>query len=90
MDTFLSNPTTHCHPSNSDLIAAVQLKNNIKAQATTTEEQPSSILLSALRTYSASAVAVSQNRRSSADNWTTTRQRQNRCQWPNFRTLEKD
>ena len=55
MNTFLSNPITRCYALNFDLIAAVQLKNNIKAQAATTEEQFSSILHSALRTYPISA-----------------------------------
>ena len=58
MDTFLSNPTAHCHAPNSDFIAAIQQKNNIKARAAKTEEQSSSILHSALRTYPISAVGA--------------------------------
>ena len=55
MDTFLSQPTTHCHAPNPDLILAIQLQNDIKARATTTDEQSSSILHTALRTYPLSA-----------------------------------
>ena len=51
MDTFLPNETAQCHAPNSDLIAAVQLKNHIKAQAATMEEGFSTILYSSLRTY---------------------------------------
>ena len=58
MDTFLSNPTAHCHAPNSHLIAAIQLKNNIKTRAAKTEEQSSSILHSPLRTYPISAVGA--------------------------------
>ena len=58
MNTFLSNPTALCHAFNSDLIAAIQLRNNIKTRAAKTEEQSSSILHSALRTYPISAVGA--------------------------------
>ena len=58
MDTFLSNPTAHCHAPNSDLTAAIQLKNTIKTRAAKTEEQSSSILHSAIRTYPISAVGA--------------------------------
>ncbi|CAF2065509.1 unnamed protein product [Rotaria magnacalcarata] len=51
MDTFLSLPTAHCHAPNPELIPAIQLKNHIKARAATTDEQTSSILHKALRTY---------------------------------------
>lgn len=55
MDTFLSLPTTHCHAPDPDLIPAIQLKSDIKARAVTTDEQTSSILHNALRTYPLSA-----------------------------------
>ncbi|CAF4128120.1 unnamed protein product [Rotaria magnacalcarata] len=58
MDTFLSDPTADCHAPNPDLIASIQLKNNIKVRAATTEEQSSSILHSALRNYPILAVGA--------------------------------
>ena len=51
MDTFLSQPTTHCHAPNPDLVPSIELKNDIKARATTTDEPTSSVLHTALRTY---------------------------------------
>ena len=51
MDVFLSQPTSHSHALQPDRILAIQLKNEIKARATTTDESSSSILHSALRTY---------------------------------------
>ena len=58
MDAFLSDPTAHCHAPDPELIASIQLKNNIKARAATTEEQSSSILHSALRNYPISAAGA--------------------------------
>ena len=55
MDTFISPPTKHCHAPNPDLIPAVQLKNDIKVRAATSDEPTSSILHTALRTYPLSA-----------------------------------
>ena len=51
MDTFLSQPTLHCHAPNTDLVPSIQLKNDIKARAAITDEPTSSILHTALRTY---------------------------------------
>lgn len=56
MDTFLSQPTPHCHAPQPDRVPAIQLKNEIKARAATTDESSSTILHSALRTYPLSAV----------------------------------
>ena len=55
MDTFLSQPTSNCHAPNPDLVPFIQLKNDIKARAATTDEPTSSILHTTLRTYSLSA-----------------------------------
>ncbi|CAF3256237.1 unnamed protein product [Rotaria sp. Silwood2] len=55
MDAFLSQPTSHSHALQSDRIPAIQLKNEIKARAATTDEYSSSILHLALRTYPLSA-----------------------------------
>ena len=55
MDAFLSEPTAHSHAPQPDRIPAIQLKNEIKARAATTDESSSSIVNSALRTYPLSA-----------------------------------
>ena len=51
MDTFPFQPTSHCHTPNPDLVPSIQLKNDIKAGAATTDEPTSLILHTALRTY---------------------------------------
>ncbi|CAF1380347.1 unnamed protein product [Rotaria sordida] len=51
MDVFLSQPTAHCHAPQPDRVPAIQLKNEIKARAVTTDVSTSSIIHSALRTY---------------------------------------
>ncbi|CAF4780521.1 unnamed protein product [Rotaria sp. Silwood1] len=58
MDTFLSQPTSHSHAPQPDRIPAIQLQNEIKARAATTDESTSSILHSAFRTYPLSAVGA--------------------------------
>ncbi|CAF1249209.1 unnamed protein product [Rotaria sordida] len=55
MDVFLSQPTAHGHAPQPDRVPAIQLKNEIKARAVTTDESTSSIIHSALRTYPLSA-----------------------------------
>lgn len=55
MDVFVSQPTSHCHAPEPNRIPAIQLKNEIKARATTTDESTSTIIHSALRTYPLSA-----------------------------------
>ena len=55
MDAFLSQPTSHSHAPQSDRIPAIQLKDEIKTRAVTTDESTSSIVHSALRTYPLSA-----------------------------------
>ena len=55
MDVFVSQPTSHCHAPQPDRIPTVQLKNEIKTRAITTDESTSTILHSALRTYPLSA-----------------------------------
>ncbi|CAF4107188.1 unnamed protein product [Rotaria magnacalcarata] len=55
MDAFQSPPTAHCHAPNPDLVPALQLKSDIKARATVTDEPTSSILHTALRAYPLSA-----------------------------------
>ena len=55
MDTFLPQPTSHCHIPSPDLVPFIQLKNDIKAHAATTDEPTNSILHTALRTYPLSA-----------------------------------
>ena len=51
MDAFLSQPTSHNHAPNPDRILAIQLHNQVKQRAATTDETTSSILHSALRTF---------------------------------------
>ncbi|CAF1345379.1 unnamed protein product [Rotaria sordida] len=55
MDVFLSQLTAHCHAPQPNRVPAIQLKNEIKARAVTTDESTSSIIHSALRTYPLSA-----------------------------------
>ncbi|CAF3455257.1 unnamed protein product [Rotaria sp. Silwood1] len=73
MDVFLSQPTSHGHAPQPDRVPAIQLKNEIKACAATTDESSSSILHSALRTYPLSAAG--QLPRSDALTLTVRRQR---------------
>ncbi|CAF2644946.1 unnamed protein product [Rotaria sp. Silwood2] len=58
INAFLLPPTSHSHASPPDCIPAMQLKNDIKARAATTDESTSSVLHSALRTYPLSAVGA--------------------------------
>ena len=51
MDSFVSTPTAHSHAPTPDIIPVIQLKNQIKTRAATTDEQSSAILHSALRTF---------------------------------------
>lgn len=51
MDSFLSAPTAHSHAPTPDIVPVIQLKNQIKTRAATTDEQSSAILHSALRTF---------------------------------------
>ena len=51
MDTILSGPTEHCHAPKSDLVPVLELKNKIKTRAVETEESPSTILHSAIRSF---------------------------------------
>ena len=55
MDTFLSQPTSHCHALNPDLVPSIQLKNDIKARVATTGEPTSSIFRTTLRMHPLSA-----------------------------------
>ena len=55
MDTFISRPTPHCHALQPDRTPAIQLKDEIKTRAITTDISISTILHSALRTYPLSA-----------------------------------
>ena len=51
MDSFLSQPTSHNHAPNPDKIPVIQLHNEVKQRAATTDEPTSSILHSALLTF---------------------------------------
>ena len=51
MDTILSRPTEYCHASKLDLVPVLELKNKIKTRAVETEESPSTILHSAIRSF---------------------------------------
>lgn len=44
MDNLLSYPTEHLHGPTPDVIPVIQLKNQIKTRAATTDEQSSVIL----------------------------------------------
>ncbi|CAF4743188.1 unnamed protein product, partial [Rotaria socialis] len=55
IDTLLLLLTSHCHAPQPDSVPAIQLKNEIKAHAAITDESTSTIIHSALRTYSLSA-----------------------------------
>ena len=54
-DVFVSQPTSHCHAPQPDRIPTIQLKNEIKTRAITTDEATSTIVHSALRRYRLSA-----------------------------------
>ncbi len=51
MDAFLSQATSHSHAPTPDIIPVIELKNQIKTRAATTDEQSSAILQSAVRIF---------------------------------------
>lgn len=51
MDVILSGPTEHCHGPTPDLLPVLELKNKIKTRAAETEELPSTILHSVMRSF---------------------------------------
>ncbi|CAF5025300.1 unnamed protein product, partial [Rotaria magnacalcarata] len=51
MDAILSGPTEHCHAPTPDLVPVFELKIKIKARAAETEEFPSTILHSVMRSF---------------------------------------
>ncbi|CAF4986880.1 unnamed protein product, partial [Rotaria magnacalcarata] len=51
MDALLLLLASHCHAPQPDSIPAIQLKNEIKANAAITDESTSTIIHSTLRTY---------------------------------------
>ena len=55
MYVFVSQPTSHCHAPQPDRMPTIQLKNEIKTRAITTDESTSTILHSALCRHSLSA-----------------------------------
>ncbi|CAF1400086.1 unnamed protein product [Didymodactylos carnosus] len=50
-DLFLTPPTVHSHAPNPDHLPVVELNNQIKTRAATTDEASSTILHSALRAF---------------------------------------
>ena len=57
MDTFLSQPTEHNHAPIPERVGAIQLTNQVKIRAQTSDEPTSAILHSALRTLPLSAAS---------------------------------
>ncbi|CAF2981208.1 unnamed protein product [Rotaria socialis] len=57
MDTFLSPPTDHNHAPNPERIPVIELHNEIKVRAVTSEESTSIILHSSLRMFPLSATS---------------------------------
>ena len=57
MDTFLSQPTDHNHAPHPESIAAIELNNQIKTQAATSDEPTSAILRSKSRTLPLNAAS---------------------------------
>ena len=57
MDTFLSQPTAHSHALNPKRIPLIEFVNQIKARAINSDEPTSTILHSALRTFSLGATS---------------------------------
>lgn len=51
MDAVVSGPTEHCHAPTHDLAPVLELKNKIKTRAAETEELPSTILHSVMRSF---------------------------------------
>lgn len=51
MDAIVSGPTEHCHAPTPDLAPVLELKNKIKIRAADTEELPSTILHSTMRSF---------------------------------------
>ena len=57
MDSFLSQPTEHNHAPVPERVGAIQLTNQVKIRAQTSDEPTSTILHSALRTLPLSAAS---------------------------------
>lgn len=55
MENFLSQPTSHNHAPIPEKIPVIELTNDIKSRAATSEEHTSSILHTALRSFPLSA-----------------------------------
>lgn len=51
MDAIVSGPTEHCHAPKPDLVSVLELKSKIKTRAAETEEFPSTILHSVIRSF---------------------------------------
>lgn len=51
MDAVVSGPTEHSHAPKPDLVPVLELKNKIKTRAAETEELPSTILHSLMRSF---------------------------------------
>ncbi|CAF4615984.1 unnamed protein product [Rotaria socialis] len=64
MDTFLSQPVEHNHAPNPKRIPVIELSNQIKVLATTSDELTSTIFHSALRTFSLSVTGQHSTRNS--------------------------
>ncbi|CAF1661299.1 unnamed protein product, partial [Rotaria sordida] len=83
MDSFLSEPTTHTHAPDPERIPAIEVKNQVKIKAATSDEASSSILHSSLRFMPLSAVGSLPS--SDSLMRTIRRQRPKLCSDPNTR-----
>ncbi|CAF1517507.1 unnamed protein product, partial [Rotaria sordida] len=83
MDSFLSEPTTHTHAPDPERIPAIEVKNQVKIKAATSNEASSSILHSSLRFMPLSAVGSLPS--SDSLMRTIRRQRPKLCSDPNTR-----
>ena len=77
MDTFISNPTMHNYASNQDRIPVIQLHNQVKQSAATTDHPSSSILNSVLATFPIHAVSDLPKRREHCSNHSSTAYKNN-------------
>ena len=51
INTIVSQPIEHCHAPKPNLVPVLELKNTMKTRAVETEESPSTILHSAIRSF---------------------------------------
>ena len=72
MDTIRSGSTEHCHAPKPDLVPVLELKNKTKTRAVETEESPSTILHSTIRSFPLDTASQLPQNETLEEHWSTT------------------